>query len=78
MTMLMLATDIVEAENNDKEQFGYGKFLNCLPDFYDTNPEIFYNNLYEKVYILKELFFLQESKDFYRKIRILYQYLLLL
>ncbi len=48
---LILYTDgIIEANNASQEQFGYDRFLNCLPEFYDNNPETFYNNLYNKVY----------------------------
>ena len=48
---LVLYTDgIVEANNAEKEQFGYDRFLDCLPKNYDLNPESFYYNLYNKVY----------------------------
>ncbi len=48
---LILYTDgIVEANNAEKEQFGYDRFLECLPKNYDINPEKFYYNLYDKVY----------------------------
>jgi hypothetical protein len=48
---LILYTDgIVEANNSNKEQFGYERFLNCLPKNYDINPENYYYNLYNKVY----------------------------
>ena len=48
---LVLYTDgIVEANNKEKEQFGYDRFLECLPKNYDINPETFYHNLYDKVY----------------------------
>ena len=48
---LVLYTDgIVEANNAGKEQFGYERFLDCLPQNYNINPESFYYNLYNKVY----------------------------
>lgn len=48
---LILYTDgIVEANNAEKEQFGYDRFLECLPKNYDINPKNFYYNLYDKVY----------------------------
>ena len=48
---LVLYTDgIVEANNAKKEQFGFDRFLGCLPQNYDINPESFYYNLYNKVY----------------------------
>ena len=48
---LVLYTDgIVEANNAEKEQFGYDRFLACLPKNYNINPESFYYNLYDKVY----------------------------
>ncbi len=48
---LVLYTDgIVEANNAEKEQFGYDRFIDCLPKNYDVNPENFYYNLYDKVY----------------------------
>ena len=48
---LVLYTDgIIEATNTEKELLGYDRFINCLPNFYDINPETFYYNLYDKVY----------------------------
>ena len=48
---LVLYTDgIVEANNAEKEQYGYDRFIECLPRNYDINPETFYYNLYNKVY----------------------------
>ncbi len=48
---LVLYTDgIVEACNANGEQFGYDRYKECLPKFYDVNPETFYYNLYNKVY----------------------------
>ena len=48
---LVLYTDgIVEANNANKEQFGYDRFLKCLPEYYDIVAENFYYNLYNKVY----------------------------
>ena len=48
---LVLYTDgIVEANNSEKEQFGYDRFIDCLPKNYDVNPESFYYNLYDNVY----------------------------
>ena len=48
---LVLYTDgIVEAYSAEGEQYGYNRFQDCLPKYYDPNPEIFYYNLYNKVY----------------------------
>ena len=48
---LVLYTDgIVEANNSEKEQFGFNRFIDCLPKNYNENPESFYYNLYDKVY----------------------------
>ena len=48
---LILYTDgIVEANNSEGEQYGYDRYQACLPEFYDSNPETFYYNLYNKVY----------------------------
>ena len=48
---LVLYTDgIVEANNANGEQYGYDRYKDCLPKYYDVNPETFYYNLYNKVY----------------------------
>ena len=48
---LVLYTDgIIESANDSHEQFGYDRFLEYLPDFYNINPETFYDNFYNKVY----------------------------
>ena len=48
---LVLYTDgIVEANNENGEQYGYDRYKDCLPINYDVNPEIFYYNLLNKVY----------------------------
>ena len=48
---LILYTDgIVEANNSEGEQYGYDRFIDCLPLNYDVSAEKFYYNLYEDVY----------------------------
>ena len=48
---LILYTDgIVEANNAQGEQYGYDRYQECLPKHYDPDPEVFYYNLYDKVY----------------------------
>ena len=48
---LILYTDgIVEANNAQGEQYGYDRYQECLPIHYDPDPEVFYYNLYNKVY----------------------------
>ncbi|MBP5468286.1 MAG: SpoIIE family protein phosphatase, partial [Candidatus Riflebacteria bacterium] len=48
---LILYTDgIVEAYNEAGEQYGYERFKKSLPDHYNSNPETYYYNLYNKVY----------------------------
>ena len=48
---LILYTDgIVEANNEAGEQYGYDRFKISLPEHYDSNPETYYYNLYNKVY----------------------------
>ena len=48
---LILYTDgIIEATNYKKEQLGYDRFIDSLQEYYDINSEIFYYNLYNKVY----------------------------
>ena len=48
---LILYTDgIVEANNAQGEQYGYDRYKECLPIYYDPDPEVFYYNLYNKVY----------------------------
>lgn len=48
---LILYTDgIVEAANEYGEQFGYDRFKEALVEYYDPDPEVYYYNLYEKVY----------------------------
>ena len=48
---LVLYTDgIVEANNGLGEQYGYDRFKDALIEHYDSNPEVFYDNIYNKVY----------------------------
>ncbi len=48
---LILYTDgIVEAANEFGEQFGYDRFKEALIEHYDPDPEVYYYNLYDKVY----------------------------
>lgn len=48
---LVIYTDgIVEANNEKGEQYGYDRYLESLPKYYDENPETYYYNLYNKVY----------------------------
>ena len=48
---LVLYTDgIVEANNGFGEQYGYDRFKDALIEHYDSNPEVFYDNIYNKVY----------------------------
>ena len=48
---LVLYTDgIVEANNEKGEQYGYNRFLESLPNYFDENPETYYYNLYNKLY----------------------------
>ncbi len=48
---LVLYTDgVIESVNDSQEQFGYDRFIDCLPDFYNANSEVFYDNFYNKFY----------------------------
>ena len=48
---LILYTDaIVKANNNQKTQFGYERFLSCLPQYYDLDPKVYYTNFMDSVY----------------------------
>lgn len=50
---LVLYTDgIVEANNEKNEQYGYDRYKEALIKYYDPDPEVFYYNLYDKVYKL--------------------------
>ena len=48
---LVLYTDsIVKTTNINGETFGYDRFLDIMPNHYNINPEIFYNNIYNNIY----------------------------